>query len=49
MPREGRFDSEADFRLFLNWARDKITNWEGENWVSQDSLDLIEEELDNLF
>ena len=49
MPREGRFDSDADFRLFLNWARDKITNWEGENWVSQDSLDLIEEELDSLF
>jgi DGQHR domain-containing protein len=46
MPRQGRFDDENDYRLYLNWARDKITNWEGSNWVAQDSMDLIEDELE---
>jgi len=43
MPRQGRFDDENDYRLYLNWARDKITNWEGSNWISQDAMDLIED------
>jgi DGQHR domain-containing protein len=46
MVREGRFDNEDDYRQFLNWARDKVTNWTGTNWVSQEAMDLIEDELE---
>ena len=48
MVRQGRFDDENDYRLFLNWARDKITSWESSNWVSQDAMDLIEDELESI-
>ena len=49
MPREGHFDGEDDFYQFVNWARDKYTNWEGEGWVDTDSLDIIQDVLDQVW
>jgi len=47
MPREGHFDGEGDFVSYLNWARSKIQNFQGENWVEEGQMDIVQDIFDD--